>query len=74
MIINPIGPFRVTDVDDDGTYELEDIGMKKLDLTSYTLWVRCKRKLVRKKIYKGEISFHPSESLAFMELPEFYPE
>lgn len=73
MLIKPIGPFRVIEKDED-TYELEDIGMKKLDLASSTLWVRCKRELKRKKIYKGEISFHPSFSLSVMTLPEFYPE
>jgi hypothetical protein len=73
MRINPIGMFKVIEKDND-TYELEDIGMKRLDLTSATLWVRCKRELVEGMSYKGKLSFHPSESLQRGKLPEFYPE
>ena len=53
----PVGPWQVIEDDEDGTFELFDIGMAKLwsGIPYCNVWVFCHAKLRVGKIYRGEM-------------------
>ena len=68
--IQPIGPWRVLTVDDDGTYELSDLGMAKHHpMVSNIVWVSSFFKLKKGKIYEGYLAIDETHK----KLPLFLP-
>lgn len=55
--VSPVGPFKVMEDDEDGTYEVFDIGMAKIygGLPPCNVWVICTEKLRVGKTYHGKL-------------------
>ena len=70
MKVPPIGPWKVLEDDEDGTYELFDIGMARayMGLPMCNVWVWCDTKLKVGKIYHGKLITDTSKNFPVLIL------
>ena len=65
--------FKVVAVDDDGTYQLANLDMKKRGVENYTLWALSTVPLKRGQTIMGAFDFDPSGGIMMGKFPTFSP-